>query len=106
MKRPLFIKLEGRDKYQRLLSGLPQTAGMRAGYVTLKPGESVGRHDTGPREEAIIILSGRARICFSETAALVSDADTLIYIPPETMHDVHNIGKRLLRYVYVVSPTP
>ena len=100
---PIIIKLEGEGKYQRLLGGEPQTRGLKSGSVTLKPGESVGEHSTTGREEAIIILEGEAEItCGGEK--VTAGRETLVYIPPETPHDVRNPGARPLRYVYVVSP--
>src|ERR1035437_7941371 len=42
-----------------LLHGVPQTAGMRSGFVRLKPGDSVGWHTTGQNEESLVILRGR-----------------------------------------------
>ena len=36
-----------------LLHGSPQTAGMRSGFVRLKPGETVGWHTTGKNEESL-----------------------------------------------------
>ena len=101
--RPIIVRLEGGEKYQRLLGGEPATRGMKSGNVTLKPGESVGEHSTSGREEAIIILEGEAEVtCGSDK--LAAGADTLVYIPPETPHDVRNPGAGPLRYVYVVSP--
>ena len=38
-----------------LLHGIPQTAGMRSGFVRLKPRGSVGWHTTGQNEEALVI---------------------------------------------------
>ena len=47
-----------------LLHGVPQTAGMRSGFVGLKPGETVGWHTTAGNGEALVVLrgSGEARI--------------------------------------------
>ena len=42
-----------------LLHGIPQTAGMRSGFVRLKPGGSVGWHTTGQNEETLVVLRGR-----------------------------------------------
>ncbi len=42
-----------------LLKGVPQTRGMRSGFVRLKPGATVGWHTTGKNEESLIILHGQ-----------------------------------------------
>ncbi len=102
--KPLCIKLEAGQKYQRLFAGIPQTRGMRSGHVRLQPQESIGAHNTDAREEAIVILSGKAEIHTGESDVFVAEADSVIYMPPHTRHDVKNIGREVLRYVYVVSP--
>ena len=60
--QPILIKLQGSERFQRLLPGIPATAGMKSGHVTLKPGESVGEHKTEAKEESIIVLEGAADI--------------------------------------------
>jgi mannose-6-phosphate isomerase-like protein (cupin superfamily) len=87
-----------------LLKGLPQTAGMRSGYVRLKPGETVGWHTTGKNEESLVILSGRGEARVEGQAARVFAAPALVYIPPTTRHNVANTGSEVLEYVYVVAP--
>lgn len=109
MSKPFAVRLEGNKKYQRLLSGIPQTKGIRAGYVNLKPEEDIGEHSTDSKEEVLIILNGKAEISCGNLSVLLAEADTLIYIPANTKHNVKNIGKALLKYVYItaaVLPTP
>jgi mannose-6-phosphate isomerase-like protein (cupin superfamily) len=77
---------------------------MKSGLVTLKPGEAVGEHVTSGREEAIVILEGEAEVSVQGAPAFRSCAKSLVYIPPETPHDLRNCGKELLRYVYIVVP--
>jgi mannose-6-phosphate isomerase-like protein (cupin superfamily) len=102
--KPCTVKLKGHQRYQRLLGGIPGTRGMRSGYVTLTPGESVGEHNTESKEEALIILSGKGTVVYGDGTSLHVEEDTLVYIPPHTKHDVKNRGTESLRYVYVVSP--
>ncbi|MFA5156698.1 MAG: cupin domain-containing protein [Candidatus Omnitrophota bacterium] len=103
-KKPLVIKLESEDKYLRLLEGQPQTAGMRSGLVLLKPGEEIGEHSTGNREESLVILSGEAQIYCAGYPVFTASAASLVYIPPHTTHNVKNAGKSPVKYVYIVSP--
>jgi mannose-6-phosphate isomerase-like protein (cupin superfamily) len=100
----LVIPLQCAQADCRLLSGVPQTTGMRSGFVRLKPGETVGWHTTGKNEEALVILrgSGEALIDGQTNQPFVSPE--LVYIPPATRHNVKNTGKELLEYVYVVAP--
>ena len=101
---PRIVQLTGEEKYQRLLGGVPDTSGMKSGYMTLQPGESVGEHSTGSKEEAIVILQGKGEISFEGKGAIALEEKTLVYVPPEITHDVKNTGAELLRYIYVVAP--
>jgi quercetin dioxygenase-like cupin family protein len=96
--------IAGEAKYLRLLAGVPETEGMKSGYVVLQPGESVGSHSTGAKEEAIIILEGAVQVFAEGKPVLTGEKDSLVYVPPQTEHDMKNIGAGAARYVYVVSP--
>jgi mannose-6-phosphate isomerase-like protein (cupin superfamily) len=87
-----------------LLKGAPQTAGMRSGFVRLKPGETVGWHTTGEHEEALVILRGHGEARIEGEAALPVASAMEVYIPPATRHNVANTGSEMLEYVYVVAP--
>lgn len=56
--QPLARPLESPKGDCPLLQGAPQTAGIRSGFVRLKPGETVGWHTTGQNEESLVILRG------------------------------------------------
>ena len=101
---PLVVPLEGSGRFTRILAGVPATAGMKSGLVTLNPGEAVGEHTTTGREEAIIILAGRAAVYCAGKLFTSAGADSLVYIPPDTRHDIRNEGGEILRYLYVVTP--
>ena len=87
-----------------MLQGIPQTAGMRSGFVRLKPREFVGWHTTGKNEEALVILRGRGEALIEGQPGRLFAAPMLVYIPPATRHNVTNTGDELLEYVYVVAP--
>jgi len=87
-----------------LLQGVPQTTGMRSGFVRLKPGATVGWHTTGKNEEALVILRGQGTALIDGQAGQPFAAPAFVYIPPATRHNVANTGKELLEYVYVVAP--
>jgi mannose-6-phosphate isomerase-like protein (cupin superfamily) len=87
-----------------LLKGMPQTAGLRSGYVRLTPGESVGWHTTGKNEETLIILHGKGEARIEGSAGMPVAEHMVAYIPPATRHNVKNTGTELLEYVYVVAP--
>jgi mannose-6-phosphate isomerase-like protein (cupin superfamily) len=87
-----------------LLRGMPQTTGMRGGFVRLKPGETVGWHTTGKNEESLVVIHGRGEARIEGQPPLAFTAPALAYIPPGTRHNVANTGGELLEYVYVVAP--
>lgn len=102
--KPLVSRLDGADRYKRLLAGVPQTRGMKSGYVTLKPGENVGEHVTEGREEVLVVLHGEGDLLMRGAPSLKISGGTAAYVPPETPHDVCNTGSGILRYVYVTAP--
>ena len=101
----LVIALTDKAEYQPLLTGMPQTSGMRSGRVYLKPGEECGRHSTKAHEETLVFLSGKgtAFIGEKETAFEVGQGK-ICYIPPKTLHNVKNTGDLPLVYIYCVAP--
>jgi mannose-6-phosphate isomerase-like protein (cupin superfamily) len=102
--QPLTLALQCTGGDCPLLNGAPQTAGMRSGYVRLKPGQTVGWHTTGKNEESLVILSGRGEARLEGLPARAFSAPALVYIPPAMKHNVANTGNKVLEYVYVVAP--
>lgn len=98
------MELKSKEKFLRLLAGKPETAGIKAGMVTLQPAEIVGEHVTEGKEEAIIVLEGTAEVVIAGKTAHIIPAPCMIYIPPETLHNVRNPNQVLLKYIYVTSP--
>ena len=87
-----------------LLRGVPQTTGMRSGFVRLKPGATVGWHTTGQNEESLVILRGQGEALIDGRENRTFVAPAFAYIPPGARHNVSNTGKDVLEYVYVVAP--
>jgi oxalate decarboxylase/phosphoglucose isomerase-like protein (cupin superfamily) len=101
---PLTVPLSDAQQDQLLLDGVPQTAGMRSGFVQLKPGATVGWHTTGKNEESIVILHGQGEALIEGLPKQPFVAPAFVYIPPATSHNFLNTGKEPLEYVYVVAP--
>jgi mannose-6-phosphate isomerase-like protein (cupin superfamily) len=101
---PATMSLECAGNDCPLLKGYPQTAGLRSGFVRLKPGESVGWHTTGQNEETLVILHGKGEAEIEGAAAMPIAEKMIAYIPPATRHNVKNTGDAPLEYVYVVAP--
>jgi mannose-6-phosphate isomerase-like protein (cupin superfamily) len=103
-KEVLVIDLSEEPENQRLLSGEPQTRGMRSGRVYLASGQACGQHSTKDREELLVFLSGRGELMIAETDSFQVGQGQVAYIPPQTIHDVKNTGAEQLVYVYCVAP--
>lgn len=104
MKKVFCIKLQGKRKFLRLFGSSSKEKGLVSGFVALKPGKSVGLHNTKNKEEALIILKGRAQVCCGKNPNVRKvKAISFVYIPPKTDHDIKNIGKGVLRYVYLTA---
>jgi len=97
------VKLANRKKFFRLLGKNLPGINLRSGVVVLKPGESVGKHITENKEEAIIILEGKARFFYAGKKSFIALEQSFIYVPPDTLHDLKNTGKNTLKYVYITS---
>lgn len=97
---PLVARIDGRHS----LVKPPLSVSLRAGSVSLKPGESVGEHKTEGREEAIVVLAGTATlVCEGEIFEI--KAKQFAYVPPESVHNITNNSDELLEYTYIVTPT-
>jgi mannose-6-phosphate isomerase-like protein (cupin superfamily) len=91
------------DEYQRVLSGPPETGTMHSGLVILKPGKSVGVHNTEKYEEVLVILEGQGEMRITGGPTMTLGVNSVAYCPPRTEHNVVNTGKGKLRYLYVVA---
>lgn len=101
----LVMDLSRSPEYQPLLNGEPQTCGMRAGRVYLKPGETCGQHSTDAHEELLVFLSGKGiALIGEEKIPHEVAAGKICYIPPYTTHNNKNTGTEPLVYIYCVTP--
>jgi len=103
-RQPFAHELEDPCDYDMLLTGKPQTCGMRSGRVRLAPGRSIGRHNTKGNEELLVFLSGSGIAQIGEDTRLLVGAGKVAYIPPQTSHDIVNTGAEVLVYVFCVAP--
>ena len=95
--------LNSQKRFQRLLGDSSKAKGLAAGLVTLRPRESVGEHKTERKEEIILILKGQAVLSYGRGKKTKVKQGTFVYIPPETIHDVKNPGRKNLQYVYITA---
>jgi mannose-6-phosphate isomerase-like protein (cupin superfamily) len=102
---PFILRLSqnGKENVTPILDST-NSAHMRSGFVTLQPNENVGSHNTGDREEILIILHGKGRLDIDGIGKKDIEEGMAVYIPPKNQHNVYCTGSTPLQYVYVVSP--
>jgi len=103
MKKVFSVQLKGRQRFLRLFGESSKLYGLASGFVVLKPKESVGLHNTKNKEEALIILQGQAQVSYSRNSRLKVGKNSFVYIPPKVDHNLKNIGKGMLKYVYLTA---
>lgn len=100
-----FIKnLTGDEKYFPILTGEPMTHGMRAGRVTLQPGQEIGLHSTKHHEELLTFLAGRGEVRLGDGTVMQVAVGQTAYIPPFTDHNVVNTSDEPFQYIFCVAP--
>ena len=102
-KKPFVIELNDQTEYQRLLPGAPATYGMKSGRVYLEPGAECGQHSTKENEEQLVFLKGEGSATIAEETMPVGKGK-IVYIPPETLHNIKNTGSKPLIYIFCVAP--
>lgn len=103
LSKAKIIKLVSDSKYQRLFSKDSGTCGIKAGHVILKKGEDIGEHSTNDMEEALVILKGRGRLIINREDCLDFEDNAVLYVPPQTIHNVKNTGSENLEYIFITS---
>jgi mannose-6-phosphate isomerase-like protein (cupin superfamily) len=102
-KKVFVMQLKGRQRFLRLFGESSKSYGLASGFVTLKSNESIGRHNTQNKEEVLIILQGQAQVSYAKHSRIKVKKNCFIYIPPNTEHNLKNIGKSILKYVYITA---
>ena len=101
---PFVHELEDPGDYHMLLTGKPQTCGMRSGRVRLAPGQSIGQHSTKGNEELLVFLAGSGVAEIGEDTRLLVGVGKVAYVPLQTSHNIVNTGTDPLVYVFCVAP--
>lgn len=81
----------------------PQSSNLISGFVSLAPNEEVGKHSTENYEEMLIVLSGVGELEIKDRANIAISANQVAYVPPDTGHNVINVGEEPLNYVFIVT---
>jgi len=98
-----FVKtLDSVRKFKRLLGNSSKKKGLCSGFVTLKRDQSVGFHSSGKKEEILVVLEGRAQVSIASKHFILKDR-MMLYIPPNSLHNVKNISIRGLKYLYITA---
>lgn len=97
------LKLESGSKYQRLFNKDSGTRDLKSGHVILKKGEEIGEHSTNDLEEALVILRGKGLLTINSEEEFNFEDNSVLYIPPDTVHNVKNTGNGILEYIFITS---
>ena len=103
LPKPKIVKLESNSKYQRLFNKDSGTRGLKSGHVILKKGEEIGEHSTDGIEEALVILKGKGLLLINSEEEFDFEDNSVLYIPPDTVHNVKNTGKGIFEYIFITS---
>jgi len=103
LPKPKIVKLESNSKYQRLFNKDSGTRGLKSGHVILKKGEEIGEHSTNDLEEALVILKGKGSLLVNSEEEFDFEDNSVLYIPPDTVHNVKNTGNGILEYIFITS---
>jgi len=103
LPKPKIVKLDSNSKYQRLFNKDSGTLGLKSGHVILKKGEEIGEHSTNDLEEALVILKGKGLLLINSEEEFDFEDNSVLYIPPDTVHNVKNTGNGILEYIFITS---
>ncbi|MDO8603288.1 MAG: cupin domain-containing protein [Candidatus Omnitrophota bacterium] len=103
LSKSKIVKLVSGSRYQRLFSEDLGTCGIKAGHVILKKGEEIGEHSTNDKEEVLIILKGKGQLVIDREDCLDFEGNAVLYVPPQTAHNVKNAGNGILKYIFITS---
>jgi len=102
---PLIIDLPaGSSDYFEII-GKSLTVTLQSGLVTLQPGQDIGSHNTENYEELIVVLKGHGEVETDGFGRRKITKGQIAYNPPQTQHNVYNVGSGILRYIYIVANT-
>jgi mannose-6-phosphate isomerase-like protein (cupin superfamily) len=90
-------------EYQSLFKP-PKTFGFHSGRVYLLPGSDCGQHTTGINEEMLVFLSGQGQAVIGEGKIFSVGKGKILYIPPQTAHNIINNSSEPLVYIFCVAP--
>ena len=82
--------------------GPPESQKLKAGRITLSPGEEIGEHVTEKREEILIVLKGTVTLMKEGETIQLREGETH-FIKEGVRHNTKNETQTPLEYIYVVS---
>lgn len=104
--RAFSVELLENSQYQSLLKkdGQLLTHGMHSGRVHLEPGKECGTHNTEDKEELLVFITGQGQAHIEGQDPIEVGQGKVMYIPPQTQHNIVNTSDQPLSYVFCVAP--
>jgi mannose-6-phosphate isomerase-like protein (cupin superfamily) len=94
---------EGQVSYLLLAPGQFGSQHLGITWVDADPGSQQSLHSHPDSEQVYVIVSGRGEMIIEgETREVV--AGTMVFIPPESKHAIHNPGSERLTFVTATAP--
>jgi len=76
-----------------------------SGCVALQPGDFGDEHSSKSWQEMLVVLGGQGEVIIGGEEKLPIQAGDAVYIPRQTIHQLHCTGETALQYVYVAAKT-
>lgn len=89
------------DKTKSLIKP-PVSKKLKSGFVVLKKGEEIGWHSTENKEEMVVVIKGKATLLINNSSHQIISGN-VVYIPPNTGHNVKNNYTSDLKYIYITT---
>lgn len=85
---------------------LVEASTFESGCVAVQPGDSGSEHSSKSWQEMLVVLQGQGEVIIGGgTQKLPIQAGEAVYIPRQTIHQLHCTGDSALQYVYIAAKT-
>jgi mannose-6-phosphate isomerase-like protein (cupin superfamily) len=89
--------------YQEIFDGEKDSVVFYSGVVTVLPKTSGHLHSTEIYEEMIVVLEGEGQVRVTKQKNLDLKFGNIVFIPPNTEHQVFNTGTKNFKYIYIAT---
>ena len=84
----------------------PKSVTMESGIVKKQPTQSGHFHSTGNYEEMLYVIDGSGEMKDKAGNKFPFKSGDIVYVGPNTEHQVSNTGTTALKYIYIAAKAP